>query len=65
MSNNEKYIAYTRALDELFIFEGIIKIQDNKDEAELSVIPVTTSKNNESEKKPKRKKRASKRKGTD
>ena len=30
MSQNEKYIAYTRALDELFVFDGLLHIVEKK-----------------------------------
>ena len=37
MTQNEKYIAYTRALDELFVYSNIIEIEDQKQEPILEI----------------------------
>ena len=52
MSQNEKYIAYTRALDELFVFDGKIHAVDKKDSSDRKTdTPISTER-------PKRKKRS-------
>jgi len=58
MSNNEKYIAYTRALDELYVFDDELLIQLEKITEESEVV----SKENKpkTSNRPQRKKRASK-----